>query len=193
MSLIILPLLIVCTHVIVELLTKVKHPFVHYIRLFTICLGWNIFFDSYLHASESTNEYNERNMFFHECSIEINELRQNKFIQEMSLSPLQIKEFTGKMVFHEREGQRCFREAEKTCILIPNESDKNIALYLFGQALIISINSGNFPAVVITLEANLAAYGIYQYEQWYKMETLLHESRYHFEMSDFYKNVLKNG
>jgi hypothetical protein len=111
----------------------------------------------------------------------------------MALRPAQQKEYRDKMQHHLKEGQRCFREAETMCTLIPNETDKNTAIYLFSQALVISLNNCNFAAVVITLEANLIAYGLYQWNQWNKMQTLLLESKHHFEMSDFYKDILEKA
>lgn len=134
-------------------------------------------------------ELQKRVHILHECLAEFRQLKNIKFFK---LTEKQRKNYTEKMSYHEKEGQRCFRESEKMCTLIPDIDLKEISIYLFSQAIFLSINQ-SFSGAINLLEANLITYGVYQFNQWKKMQTLLHESKAHFDMRDFYKELLEKA
>lgn len=119
-------------------------------------------------------------------------MRNFKDVFGAKINENQRNDFYNKMIFHEKEGQRCFREAENMCTLIPDISLKDISVYLFGQALFLSLRQ-DFPSVMDWLYISLVSYGIYQFQQWQKMQTLILESKSHFELRDFYKDLLEKA
>lgn len=181
-----IPLLSIATIMIVDLRFKYTNGWKYYMRVYAIILGWCILLD---YAQVEANLYNDQMKFYNELHSEISHIREFDYFG-LTLNDQQRQNFNILMNHHLQEGQRCFREAEGMCTLIPDFDSKDVATYLFSQALILSINS-SFDAIIINLEAQLVEYGIHQFNQWKKMQTKLRESKSHFEMMNFYKDLLE--
>lgn len=109
------------------------------------------------------------------------------------LTPAQRKEFEQKIKYHKAEGQRCFNEANKICLLIPNASDRKIAEDLFIAALATSTTGKSWSAIVAGLTVLLVQYGCAVLAEYNRMNDLLLESKHHFELMEFYQTVLIKG
>jgi len=167
----------ICTliMIIIENLRKCNHNPLFYIRIFFIVLGCNLLF-SYCEGSE----------FNMSAEVEI-----ASFQHYDAYNDHQVKHFKEKLSYHTKEGQRSFRDAEKICLLIPDISDRDIAKSLFKNALILSLSAkDSWAGIIISLTNMCCDYGLCVYDQWSRMEYHLNESKYHFEMMDFYKDVL---
>lgn len=98
-----------------------------------------------------------------------------------------------KVDFHLKEGQRCYKEANQVCLLIPDIDDREMAISLFKTAIFTSLQGMKFSSVVTGLISMLADYGINVYKEWNKMNTLLLKSQSHFELSEYYKGIVDNN
>jgi len=95
-------------------------------------------------------------------------------------------DFKKKSKWHFDRGTKCFNDAYNSCLLIPNADDRDIAKQLIATCLW-SIGQGTIRSTAImVLLQSLATYSFYVYENYYEMERLYNESKYHFEMHDFY-------
>lgn len=175
MSLLLSPCLCTIAFILIEWFRKVKHPPTFYIRIFTIILGINLICDScFADEISKENEHTICQMRNFEC-----------------YNDHQLKQLKEKMLYHEKEGQKAFRNAEKQCVLIPDMTDREIARALFKSALFLSLEIGkSWVGVVTSLIYLLGEYAINSYDQWQLMESYLNQAKYHFEMRDFYKDAL---
>jgi hypothetical protein len=105
----------------------------------------------------------------------------------------EVEDLIDKIEYHEAEGEKLFKCAKESCWYLPECSDKDKAKYCF-QSLI-----ATFPActpmskIVSAFLAFMAQYGMDCMDQWHKIQTLLMEAKYHYEMKEFYEEVLVKG
>lgn len=105
------------------------------------------------------------------------------------LTETQKTDLKQKIDFHKKQGDLKFREAEKICLCWPYD-DRQAAQKLFRDAILISVTNKNFPALMRTLIVSLADYGYSVYSEFVRMESLLREAEYHYEMHGFYTKTL---
>lgn len=110
-----------------------------------------------------------------------------------ALTQSQRNDIEKKRDKHKREGKKEYNLAEETCVLIPDIDDREYAKHLFAVAVTTSVQALRWSAVVYGLTAMLIEYGIDVYDAWNKMNFHLNNSKYHFEMMEFYQDVLERG
>lgn len=187
---------------------KEKKPFQFYYNMyFGLMLLSLYFFTIRAHANESPNKY----------SIEICESPENdkKFELDLScyfdkfteirikeelfflkdiecLTNKQINEYQNKYNNEMKEGNRCFNEAKQLCLMIPNCTDQEKATRLYEAAIATAAGYGlgGFGGVITSLVAQLGLYLKNYFDEYRKMETLLLESKHHYELATFYQDVL---
>lgn len=116
-----------------------------------------------------------------------------KFNYNASLTPEQRKDFEKKVNFNRNEGQRCFNEAQKICLLIPDARNRDIASNLFKAAIATSAGGKGWSGVVAGLTVLLVEYGCAVLDEYNRMNDLLLQSKAHFELMEFYQTVLIKG
>lgn len=111
------------------------------------------------------------------------------------LTDKQTKEYTKKRDKEVKEGHRCFNQAKKLCLLIPNSTDQEAALKLFDIAIqtAAGLLIGGYNGVIGVLIGHLALYLKNYVSEYQQMKSLLLEAQYHYEMAAFYQDVLDKG
>ncbi len=109
------------------------------------------------------------------------------------LTQVQRTDYERKVKYHLLKANYCFNQAYEESMFIPNLDSKTIARHLF-ESCLWSIGTGTLRgAAIASLGVSLYNYGMFMYDQWELIDTLLLESKYHYEMMDFYNNVLRKG
>lgn len=118
----------------------------------------NHYLSSYYMDNENTNVSFE-NYFNEITKAQIrNELH---FLDNIEcLTKLQFKEYQKKLDYELQEGHRCFNEARKLCLLIPNSTDKEKAQKLFEIAVATAVGFGisGYSGIIGALAGHLALY-----------------------------------
>jgi hypothetical protein len=162
---------------VVETFLKERHTFSYYLRIFCILMV----VEGILYVAKgNADEYIKGDIYIDEKLSIVESIPDIE-----ALTDAQKADFKKKAEHHKREGQRCFKEANEICILIPQVGDRDIAISLFKSAVAMSV-SRSWTGIVSALMINLVDYGIAVYEQWNRMNTLLREAEYHFEMMQTY-------
>ncbi len=184
---------------IVNVVTNNKNKLIYY---FFIYIG--MFFTSlltpilgdFLFPKANASEIQEK--LFYECE-------ENEFLldakSEISmlkeifrkLTPEQQKNYKNKAQFHLKESDRCYKEAYYMCWYIPNRDDRENAYDCFKYAV-----GALMPGTPLCKAAGVVLvaagdYGLNCLKEWNKMQTLLKEAQYHFEMYEFYVTVQVRG
>lgn len=190
------PLVAVLVIFIAECIQKKKHSLYRLLVVFTVVLGGMLYLtpdkaEAY-ELTENTYVIDEEYMalekdlssFFHMQTF------YNKYI---CLNFRQALDLQQKADYHMKEGQRCFIEANRICLLIPNHNDREMVKTLFASAMAtcIGAQAGPFSAIVSGLTVLLGDYSSRIYDQWCQMNTLLLASQYHFEQHEFYMGILE--
>ena len=198
MSYILLPSLVTLVSIICEsFIRKQNHHPVYYIRIFAIVLGLELLLNpSYLKSSEhaisgympelQVADYLDP-WVAPDVSIELGLLKQSSI---KLLSPSQRENYERKEKEHRIEGQKHFNAANEICVLIPDIDDREKAKELFVAAVTTSTQGRSWSAIVAGLTVLLVEYSLHVYNQWNEMKTHLNWSKYHFEMMEFYQDVL---
>lgn len=154
-----------------------------------------LFYGIKVYADEDDNYF-----FQYNCELtDFSKIRISEEIFLLSdiefLTDSQMKENKKKKLFHKKEADRCFKEANQLCKLIPNASDRDKALSLFDATVTASAGAAlrGYPGLIGALLTNLGAWTINYYSEWQKMSTLLNEAKYHYEMAAFHQDILDNG
>ena len=95
-----------------------------------------------------------------------------------------------KVAFHRQQGKRCFEDAESKCTLIPDWNDRQLAENLF-TSCVTAICTGSLQSAAIASLCILGKdYCLHIYDVWKEINTLLNESKYHWDMVEFYSGLL---
>lgn len=153
-----------------------------------------IFYGVKLNASESIKVNNYFMMHNNLTNFSKNRIKEEiKYLEEIKcLTETQRNEFQKKYDYHLNEGHRCFNEAHKLCRMIPDADEEEMAEKLFQITISTAAGYGvgGYPGVISVLVAHLGDYLVNSYKEYRKMKSLLNESKYHYEMCEFYKNIL---
>jgi hypothetical protein len=111
----------------------------------------------------------------------------------MTLTQDQIEMYIEKIEYHEEQAQINMLSAENEVWFLPTCDDKEKAEYCF-TTLIASIAAGTPQSkIAAACIAFLAKYGLSCMEQWHTIQTYLHKAKFHYEMKEFYEEVLVKG
>lgn len=196
MKIILIPAITVLIGFIINSLRKDKQKPMYYVFVFFIIFFLELTF-SYLGATEHTEKdnsqsylYADNNLFRPNAQIE-----QDIFMfyfDEKKLSPEERAYYQAKIDKHLKDGNKCLEDAKKVSLLIPDKSDREMAKTLFISAAQMVAGGTPQSKAVMALLSLFVSYALDVYDQWAKIETLLHYARYNFEMAEFYKDVLAN-
>ncbi len=161
---------------VTNIITKQKHVLKYYIIMGLCFLLINIFISG-LYA----NEYRDSQVDM----VEVKSLILEKKIYLYDLPPIRDN--------HLREAQEYYKMAEERCWYIPSIDDSVKSRICFSTALIL-IGPGDQPSKIILGILNiLGSYGLECYKEWEMIEFWLNESKYHYEMYEFYRDIIERG
>lgn len=183
-----------------DIVANSKRGFLYYFYLFIVFFGIIFLFSNKIHAEELGYSYDGKKSFsklqgsfLPDAKKEIEMLRifkaQGGF--QFALSKKDRKFYQEKVKFHKENGEKAYRDAKKKCWWLPDTSDRDKAKYCFTTA--ISLIAPNNPksklmGAILTL---LLQYGLDCMDEWNYIQNKLHLSEYHFEMMEFYQEVLQ--
>jgi hypothetical protein len=186
---------------VVHMLFKEKQKPSYYISVFFFMAG--IYFlikSSKAEAYENLPYEEERHAivskqlckFVPNSKFEIKQLKTLFFLQK-SLSPEDKIYYQKKLAFHLENGQRCFNDAQNICWWIPSYTDAEKAKICF-TTVMSTVTAGTLVSkVVAAISALLLQVGCDCMDSWNELQNKLHWSQYHFEMYEFYDELLKQA
>ena len=95
-----------------------------------------------------------------------------------------------KIDFHRENAIRTYENARKKCMWLPKKTDRDLAKNCFTAAaasIAASTPQSKVVAMIITM---LTSYGLDVIDEWNYINDQLYWSEYHWEMFEFYSNVL---
>jgi hypothetical protein len=93
---------------------------------------------------------------------------------------------------HHAQGVKCKAALQDVCWYLPNQSDRETAKWcLTTFAATIPCNTPQSRVLALILSA-MTSYGLNCCDQWNTIQTLEHEAEYHFEMFEFYADLINN-
>ena len=95
--------------------------------------------------------------------------------------------------FHEKEGIKCYEKAKSMCWYLPQQSDKEMAEGCFITAMSMIAGSSPTSKVVAATITGLTQAGIAMMDEWNSIQHHLYWANYHFELCDFYSNLINNS
>lgn len=95
--------------------------------------------------------------------------------------------------FHKENGERCYNDAKDRCWWLPYLSERDKARYCISNIGVLACPGEPKSKLIIALVNMLIQYGIDCSEEWHYINNKLYWSQYHFEMMEFYDNLIKKG
>lgn len=177
MKMLLFPTIATAFIAVANVIFKEVKSWVFYVVFFLIMLICNMLFSSKAEAAS---------IKFVPCAqIEIQYI---KLMKKLSASDRQY--YQDKRDFHKKEADRTFSEAATRCGWLPKKSDRDVAKNCFVVA--VSSIAGGTPqskAVNMLLVA-LTQYGLDVIDEFSYIENKLNWSKYHYEMYEFYNEIL---
>jgi len=101
--------------------------------------------------------------------------------------------YMAKMDFHEENAHRCYNDAKNRSWWLPDTTDRDKARYCF--TAIGGLGSPGTPQakLVRALVTLMLNYGLDCMDEWDYINNKLYWAEYHWDMYEFYANVLVNG
>jgi len=111
----------------------------------------------------------------------------------IALSNIERQEFIKKVEFHDKWGKYNLDMAQNKCWWLPDVSDREKAQWCW--VTFMGSVAGTTPPskVVCGLLSFLTQYGLNCIDEWDEIKTLLNWAEYHYNMKEFYENVLVKG
>jgi len=104
----------------------------------------------------------------------------------------QCKTFAEKRDFHKKNAERCLNDAKNLCWYFPN-SIREDSFYAFRNMAILASPGDPKSKIITALITTLIQYGADCFESWNDINTKLNWSQYHYEMHEFYSDLVKHG
>lgn len=153
---------------------KIKHPPFFYVKIFVIFVVLHFAMFGNLFAFD-----------FKQCSADM-KLYGNL---EASMTPQHEKEMKQKAIYHKKQGKKHYNLAEQGVSLIPNLDDAELLEELFILCSGAYMTSPWSASINLMITAAIG-YGLDVYKQWKAINSHLVEASHHFEMMEWYENVL---
>ena len=118
-----------------------------------------------------------------------------KRLRDFRNVPDQVKKADWLMEYemHKVNGLRTYLEARNKCWCIPNLDDREMAKYCFLTALGLIPGGKPCTRLVTSILALCSKYGVDAMDDWQYVQNKLNWSKYHYEMCDFYFDLLKKA
>lgn len=104
----------------------------------------------------------------------------------------ECKTFASKRDFHKKNADRCLNDAKNMCWYFPN-SMREESFYAFRNMAILACPGDAKSKVITALITTLIQYGANCFDEWNDINTKLNWAQYHYEMYEFYGEVVRNG
>lgn len=115
------------------------------------------------------------------------------YVPDHALTKDQVKYYEQERDMHKYNAERTFNDAKSSCWYYPNTSDRHKARECFQVAVATLAASGTKEKAIIILASSLVTYGFDCWNEWDYIENKLYWSRYHWEMYDFYVDLLSKA
>jgi hypothetical protein len=129
--------------------------------------------------------------FIPNAGIEISTLR--SLIDQELITPQQREYYLDKIDFHESNAKRTYEDAKNRCWWLPEISERDKARYCITTAGALAQPGTPQSKIIKALVNLLIQYGIDCMDEWAYIQNKLYWSQYHWEMYEFYCEVLVNG
>ncbi len=184
--------------------TKTKKDILYYAAIFLIFAGISFLFGAKVQSQEV--EYSQALVFekqlgfdlecpkeyFPDAQKEIEVIKYCIAIKDIqcTLSLNDKKFYQEKVNFHKANAERTYKDAKNRCWWLPVLSDRENAKYCFTTAVaLLTPNSPQSKLVAATMTL-LLQYGLDCIDEWNYIQNKLHWSQYHYEMMEFYQDIL---
>jgi hypothetical protein len=114
-------------------------------------------------------------------------------INVKDLTAEQRRFYIEKMDFHEQNARRCFEDAKSRCWWLPEISDRDKARYCFSAIGGLAVPGTPQAALIRSLVSLMLNYGLDCMDEWDYINNKLYWAEYHWDMYEFYANVLVNA
>lgn len=169
---------------------KTRSPYV-YLSMFLILTIVNFFFFDKADASEASKFNFEYPIdYIPDAKTEISYL---SILRAYKLSPKDRKYYEDKVRFHKSNAERTFRDAKNKCWYLPDIDDRDKAKYCFNTGMAAVFAGDPYSKAIAAVASLLLQYGLDCMDEWEYIQNKLHWSQYHYEMMEFYQDVLENG
>jgi hypothetical protein len=118
-------------------------------------------------------------------------------LENITIHQLQVlayddcKTYKDKYQFHKENAERCFNDAKNKCWWLPNIDDRDKARYCLTNIGIIIAPGDPQSKLIIAVINTLIQYGLDCSEEWNFIQTKLKWAQYHYEMMEFFDDVMK--
>lgn len=100
-------------------------------------------------------------------------------------------EYNDKISFHRENGWRTYNDAKDKCWWLPDHDHRDNARYCWTGAIALLAPNTPQSKVVACILVWLCQYGIDCLDEWDYINNKMYWSQYHFEMMEFYEDLLK--
>lgn len=105
----------------------------------------------------------------------------------------QIDEYERLALKHRRLGDQATRDAEKLICLIPDLTDEQKSMMCF-RIFVAGVAFGTPYSKIVTMFMTfMTEYMILVKDEWNKIQTFLHTAQYHYELQEFYEDVVEKA
>jgi hypothetical protein len=178
MNILLLPSLLTLTIIALRKLNKQKPDYCIYALVFFSILIFDLLLPSKAKGVD----------FVPDAKMEISMMKEFDMLTHQ-----ERKYYMDKIEFHDANGKRTYADAKNKCWFLPEVSDRDKARWCF-STFVAGIAAGTPMSKVVAMILNaLANYGLNCIDEWEYIQNKLHWSEYHFEMKEWYENVLING
>lgn len=99
--------------------------------------------------------------------------------------------YLDKIDFHKKNGDRTYQEAKSKCWYLPDVDERERAKECFVVAASALLPSEPRSKLIGLVLSTMVTYGINCYDEWNFINTKLQWAKYHYEMMEFYQQVVE--
>ena len=115
------------------------------------------------------------------------------FDYEAALSPSDARYYRDKKNHHQNEGIKSYERAHEKCWWLPRIRDRTMARSCFTTALTTATAGTPQSKIMAAITNLLITYGLSVMDEWDDINYNLMDAEYHFEMMEFYNDVLNKA
>ncbi len=173
---------------LVDAYSKHKRSLFYYLTIFFLVAGMGFLFaEESVHATQQEHLVNPPNAKKHIRAIQANMqvCRKQAYTQK-------DKKYYQKMErYHDNEGHKCYENAKSRMWYLPNLTDREKARYCFTCAITTAMPGDPRAKIVGTIAQLIIQFGLDWIDEYNYVKNQLNWCAYHYEMSDFYYDVLR--
>lgn len=173
---------------LVNLVFKQEHKWYAYLISYTLLVLLNLLFIGKAHASIISHQ--QIIPIDYEKYFDDYEYSLKRELKNMSLSYNQRQTYVRLINEHEKFAKSNLEEAKQKCAWLPSMDDRSKAQHCFTTIMATITNTTPMSKIIGALASMLTIYGINVLYEWNEIQTLLGYSQYHYEMKEFYEQVL---